>query len=389
MIKSPTMTGMNNQTLAEFSADPKPPCLSLYQPTHRRHPENQQDPIRFRNLLKALEASLLQKVPTAEARLLLAPFEALAHDEEFWSHTLEGLAVLGGPGIFRALRIPQSVAELVVVADSFHTKPLRRFLQSLDRYQVLGLSRGKIRMFEGNRYALDELDLLPGVPRTIEDALGGELTEPHQTVASYGGVGGASHRMHHGQGGKPEEADIDAERFFRAVDRAVLEHYTKPSGLPLILAALPEHHHLFHQVSQNPHLVAEGVKANPESLPADELRALAWQVVEPRYQGRLASLGEEFEQARSKSVGSDDLEQVAEASASGRVETLLVDADRQIAGRLDGATGRVELADLSDPHVDDLLDDLGELVAKKGGTVLVIPAERMPSSTGLAAIYRY
>jgi len=68
---------------------------------------------------------------------------------------------------------------------------------------------------------------------------------------------------------------------------------------------------------------------------------------------------------------------------------MLVDADRQIAGRLDGATGRVELANLSDPHIDDLLDDLGELVAKKGGTVLVIPAERMPSSTGLAAIYRY
>ena len=28
-----------------------PPCISLYQPTHRRHPDNQQDPIRFRNLV--------------------------------------------------------------------------------------------------------------------------------------------------------------------------------------------------------------------------------------------------------------------------------------------------------------------------------------------------
>ena len=152
---------------------------------------------------------------------------------------------------------------------------------------------------------------------------------------------------------------------------------------------MPEHHHLFHQVSQNPLLVAEGIGFNPDSLPADELRALAWQAVEPRYQARLASLREEFEQARSKSVGSDDLAQVAAASTSGRVATLLIDADRQIAGRLDGATGRVELANLSDPHIDDLLDDLGELVAKKGGTVLVIPAARMPSRTGLAAIYRY
>jgi hypothetical protein len=98
---------------------------------------------------------------------------------------------------------------------------------------------------------------------------------------------------------------------------------------------------------------------------------------------------EEFEQAHSKSVGSDDLAQVAEASASGRVETLFIDADRHISGQLDAATGRVELANLSDPHIDDLLDDLSELVAKKGGTVLVIPAAEMPSRTGLAAIYRY
>ncbi len=216
-----------------------------------------------------------------------------------------------------------------------------------------------------------------------------ELTEPHQTVASYGGVGGASNRMHHGHGGKADEADIDAERFFGAVDRAVLAHYTKPSGLPLILAALPEHHHLFHRGSQNPLLVHDGIRFNPDSLPADELRALAWQAVEPRYQARLTSLREEFEQARSKSVGSDDLAEVAEDSTSGRAETLLIDAGRQIAGQLNGATGRVEIANLSDPHIDDLLDDLSELVAKKGGTVLVIPAAGMPSRTGLAAIYRY
>jgi hypothetical protein len=389
MVKTPTMIGLTNEVLAGFSSDNEPPCLSLYQPTHRRHPDNQQDPIRFRNLVKELEASLRQKYPTAESRLLLEPFEALAHDAEFWNHTLDGLAVLGGPGTFRALTIPQSVAELVVVADSFHTKPLRRFLQSVDRYQVLGLNLDKIRLFEGNRHALVELELVPGVPRTIADALGGELTEPHQTVASYGGAGGASNPMHHGHGGKADEADIDAERFFRAVDRAVLAHYTKPSGLPLILAALPEHHHLFHQVSQNPLLLHDGIRFSPDFLPTDELRERAWQAVAPRYQARLASLREEFEQARSKSVGSDDLAQVAEAAHSGRVETLLVDADRQIAGRLDGATGRVELANLSDPHIDDLLDDLSELVMKKGGTVLVIPSAGMPSRTGLAAIYRY
>ncbi len=120
--------------------------------------------------------------------------------------------------------------------------------------------------------------------------------------------------------------------------------------------------------------------------------------VEPQYQARLTELTEEFEEARSKGHGNDDLAQVAQvaqvaqaaqAAAEGRVATLLIEADRQIAGRLDGATGQVEVADLSDPQVDDLFDDLGELVEKMGGRVLVRPADQMPSQTGLAATYRY
>ncbi len=389
MFKTPTKTRLTNEVLADILVVQEPPCLSLYQSTHRHYPENHQDPIRFRNLVKELDAALRQKYPASDAKSLLAPFEALASDAAFWNHTLDGLAVLSGSGVFRAVRIPQPVTDLAMVADSFHLRPLRRFLQAGDRYQVLGLSLDKIRLFEGNRNALDELDLITGVPRTITDALGAELTEPHQTVASYGGVGGASNPMHHGHGGKADEADTDAMRFFRAVDRAVHEHYSKPSGLPLILATLPEHQHLFHAVSRNPLLVKESIGLNPDSLPPDELRELAWKIVEPRYLARLASIREEFGQARSKNIGSDDLAQVAGASTGGRVETLLIEADRQITGRLNGATGRVELGNLSEPHTDDLLDDLAELVAMKGGTVMVLPAAEMPSRTGLAAIYRY
>jgi hypothetical protein len=46
----------------------EPPCISLYQPTHRRHPENQQDPIRYRNLLVEIETSLREKYPTTSTR---------------------------------------------------------------------------------------------------------------------------------------------------------------------------------------------------------------------------------------------------------------------------------------------------------------------------------
>lgn len=367
----------------------EPPCLSLYQPTHRHHPENQQDPIRFRKLVKVLEESLLQRYPTDEIRPLLDPFLALADDRDFWNHTLDGLAVLGARGMFRVYRLQRPVSELVVVADSFHTKPLMQILQSADRYQILGLSRQEIKLFEGNRDALDEIEPAHGVPRTITEALGEELTESHQTVASYGGVGGSHSPMHHGHGGKASEVDSDAERFFRAIDRGILEHHSQPSALPLILATLPEHRHMFHQVSHNPFLLVEGIDIHPDALPIDELRQRAWQVFEPHYLARLAALVEEFGRARSQDLGHDELARVARAVAVGRVATLLIEADREVPGRIDAATGDVEFEDLAPLEIDDALDDLGALALKMGGEVVIVPTERMPTETGIAAIYRY
>lgn len=367
-----------------------PPCLSLYQPTHRHHPDNQQDPIRFRNLVKALEESLLQQFSKNEIRPLLNPFLALADDRDFWNHTLDGLAVLGARGMFRVYTLQRPVAALAIVANSFHTKPLMRILQSADRYHVLGLNRNEIKLFEGNRDALDEIEPAQGVPRTITEALGEELTEPHQTVASYGGVGSGHSPMHHGHGGKESEVDSDAERFFRAVDRAVLEHHSQPSRLPLILAALPEHHHMFHGVSHNPFLIPESMGIHPDALSSvDELRERVWQLMEPRYLARLAALVEEFGNARSKGLGEDELSQVAKAVVGGRVATLLIEARRHVPGRVNAATGDIELDNLSHPEVDDLLDDLGTLSLRMGGQVVIVPTELMPTKTGIAAIYRY
>lgn len=367
-----------------------PPCLSLYQPTHRNYPDNKQDPIRYRNLLKMLEGSLRRKFAPAEVRPLMAPFEALTDDRNFWAHVLDGLAILGAKNCFRIYKLQRPVPELAIVADSFHIKPLVRIVQSADRYQVLGLSRQSIKFFEGNRDALDEIEPAPGIPRTITEALGEELTEPHLTVASYGGVGGEHTPSHHGHGGKEVEIDIDSERFFRAVDRGILKHHSQPSGLPLILAALPEHHHLFHSVSHNPFLLKESINIHPDALPStDELRARVWKILEPRYVAHLTSLIDRFNEAGFRGLGDADLLKVAKAVVSGRVATLLIDACRQIPGRLDASTGDITFDEMAHPEVDDVLDDLGDLARRMGREVVIIPSEKMPTDTGIAAIYHY
>jgi hypothetical protein len=355
-------TSITRDDVKELLAPQTPPCLSVYLPTHRRHPEKTQDPVRFKNLLKELEASLLPRYNDTETQALLAPFRALTEDSEFWNHLWEGLAVLGTTGLFRAFRVQQGIAELAVVAESFHVKPLLRVLQASDRFQVLSVSRQEVHLFEGDHNRLDEVELAESFTRT-----------EHQENRE----------------GNADESDVADEQFFRAVDQFIHEHHSRPSGLPLVLAALTQHQATFHRVSHNPLLLAAGVETDPGALTTDALLARVWPVVEPEFIARMQKLTERFEEAQAKGMGTDNLVQAAKAAAGARIETLFVEADREMPGRIDQETGGVTVSNAGDARADDLLDDLAEMVLRKGGQVRVLAGAAMPVATGLAATYRY
>lgn len=381
---------LTKELIQELLIVDQAPCLSLYMSTNRTHPENLKNPIKFKNLVSQMEESLLQKYSASEVHDYLEPLEDLVKDNKIWNDTKDGLAVFSAKGMLKVVVLNKSVEELAMVADSFHTKPLRQYLQSADHFHLLGLTLHDIRLFEGNRHSLTEVELTADTPKTIIEALGDELTEKHSTVDSYGGIGVDSSAMHHGHGGRKDETEKDGERFFRVVANTIYEHFSKPTGWPLILAALPEHHNLFQKVSKNPFLLPNAIAINPSSVSPDQLAKMAWEIMEPEYSLNLDNLVDRFEQARANGKGSDDYKDVAVAAVEGRVDTLIVEADRIIAVRITNlVTGNTQKKDLSNPKVDDLLDDMGELVIKMGGQVMVLPTEKMPSETGLAAIFRY
>lgn len=364
------------------------PFISLYMPTFKSHPENYQDPEKFRELVKEIETALVQNYSATEIRDILKPYRQLAENFDFWQHTETGLAVLSAKNFFKVIGLQTPVDKLVMVADSFYTKPLRKYLQTLDRYQVLGLSLHEVHFYEGNRHSLVEVELAEGVPATITEALGDQLTKKYLTISKGGaGVGGTS--IHHGHGSRNDEKEKDAERFFTVVSRAIAEHYSNISGLPLILAALPEHHNLFQKVSNNPQLLPQGIMINHKSVSIEKLREMAWKIIEQEHLKKMDNLAAQFNQAKIDGIGIDTIEEVSKAANEGRVDTLLLESNRIIPGKTDRETGVIEAVDMNVPAVNDLLDNIGDMVIQKGGKVTVVPAKKMPSSNGVAAILRF
>jgi len=382
------MSALNEYMVPGLIKNAPSPCLSLYQKTHRTFPENRQDTLRYTNLLSTLQRSLAQKYPAREIQTLLEPYLQLADDEDFWTHALDGLAVFGAPGFFHAYRFQGSPRELAIAADSFHTKPLLRVMQSSRRFHILSLSRTTAAMFEADQYSIDALQLPSDFPATLEQALGSELSHPEITLASFGPAAGGGVRRH-GHSSRRDEEEIDTEKFFRQVDSAVSRMFSNTSGMPLMLAALPEHQGLFRKISKNERLIKEAMTTDPQHLSEEQLKKRAWEAMAPVHAARISREGELCAAAIASGTGADDPETAAVAAAEGRIAVLLLRSEALLPGKLDPATGEVTFAPLDNPGVDDLLDDIGSLVMEKGGRVLVLSDEEMPSITGLAAAYRF
>lgn len=71
---------LSREKLCTLESELQGPCLSLYQETHRCSPDNKQDPIRFRNLVKKPRTALLDTYPDADHEDLMKPLMALEDD---------------------------------------------------------------------------------------------------------------------------------------------------------------------------------------------------------------------------------------------------------------------------------------------------------------------
>lgn len=364
------------------------PLISLYQPTHRSFPENKQDPIVFKNLLRDIEGCLEQQSADADIiASIMKPFYELKDDRGFWNHTSDGIAVFASINNCIVYNLHAPVEKRAVVSNSYHIQPIIKAFQSTENYLLLGLSRESFTLYQGNRYGFEEIVLNNDKPIIMKEVLGDQLSDPYLSHGSYAGAGGPS--MYHGHGDAKEEIDKDTEKYFRYVDSFVIENYSKASKLPLVLVSLAEHQSVFRRISKNPYLLEEGISKSIDALDLDEILNKARTIIQAINMEKTHNLAKSYAKAEAESLGSSDIEQVVKAAYEGLVKTILVEEDKTVPGKIDFKTGKIKTGDINSPDYDDIIDDLAELVLSNGGTVFILTKNMMPSTTGVAAIYRY
>lgn len=378
---------VDRQTISSLIEWESSPCVSILMPSERSGRETQQGPIRLRNLLQAARERLTAAgMRSVEADELLSGGSELMEDASFWQHQEDGLVVYMAPGLTRAFRLAIPLDELVVVAGAFHMKPLFLAVAGDDRFNLLALSRGHVRLLWGRRHRIGEITITGTIPDGLAEALWFEDREKQLQNRGADRVGrGNVVATFHGHG-SPDEDDEERDRaFLRAVDKGVLE--LVDTDIPLVLAGVTEITALYRGITGHPNVLEETVGGNPDEATPRDLHEQAWKLVEPVAASQRRRDATAFLEQPGRTES--DVTQVLRVAMSGRVDAMWTPLGTQVWGTVDPDIV-VEIHDEPASGDRDLLDLAATQAWANGGRVHVISSDGdMPGEGPLAALLRY
>ncbi len=370
------------------------PCVSIFLPTSRGGVESQQDELRLRHQIRDSENRLLlENLRSTEVEKLLEPFNALLDDGGFWLHTIDGLAIFRTSEMFSYYRLPYSFKEQVVVSDHFYLKPLLPFLATGGRFYILAISQNAIRLLEGTRFSIHELELPETVPANLAEAL--KYEEAENEVSFYSsssgalvGKGGRKAAIFYGQGVGHDDSKDHLLRYFQQIDRG-LHALLRDESVPLVLAGVEYLFPIYRQANTYPYLLHQGVPGNPDKLSSDVLHEEAWAVVEPYFQRVQERTAAQYRDNIGTARTSNDIREIMPAAYYGQIGSLFVAIDQELWGNFDPTSNTIHVHKEARFRDDDLLDEAATQTILHGGPVYAVEQAKVPGESVLAAVFRY
>jgi hypothetical protein len=382
------MNTLSNDELKTLMGKHQGLCISIFMPTFRTGVESQQNQIRFKNLLRRAEEKLLAAgLRSQELKGLLEPAQAMPGNALFWRRQSDGLALFLCTGLFRCFCLPEAFDELIVVADRFHIRPLLPVLRNDRRFYILALSQKEVRLLEGTGQGVREIEL-EALPKSLDEALQYDELEKQVRFRTGSISGGSGLAMVSGHGGVADDTKDNLLKYFRMIDRG-LHDRLKDEHAPLVLAGVEYLFPIYREANTFPHLIEEGIPGNPRGINSDSLYRMALKIVGPFFQKAENNALAQYRQSSGTGLTSTDIREIVSEAAHGRVGTLFIATGSRIDGTLNRESGTVDLHRKPEAEDEDLLEVAAIQTYLHGGSVFILPPNKMPEPKALVAVFRY
>lgn len=310
------------------------PCLSLYAGSERE--------LLF--LLGKAEDLGLQKYDSKTLDLLFKPVHRFLkrHNRELEAAPL---ALFTNKCFAGYSRLPFFAKPLAVVANSFHVKPLLKWMQREHPFSLLELREQEAVLYQGSLTYFEEIEKLP-----------------FRELRTMDGV-------------------------FNALDRAVYRSI-QSSRVPLLLGGDFELIEAYKNVSGYRAIVDNSIIDPSVLADHEKLHRAAIQLLEPFLEQKENAQISAYWAAERGGRTSALLQEIVQFALLNRVKHLFVNEKMNVWGSINPGTASFTYSPQQTTPEDDVLDDLAEIVLKNHGAVTILPASKMPNGNAACAILR-
>ncbi|MEU6556589.1 chemotaxis protein [Streptomyces sp. NPDC046915] len=357
-------------TLAELRRPRPYPAVSVLTPTHRREPNNAQDPVRLRNVVaeakKKLEAD---PAVTRERRASVVQQLDRALAEVDLAHAEDGLVIFAAPGEHQVWSLAREVPERVVLSDTFLTRNLVSAQAAERPFWVLSVSADLVTLWSG------------AGDRVVEDRVGGfPLARDRENFDAE-----RQERI----GDLPSTfRDEDTRHFLREADTAMTK-LLREQPRPLYITGEDAALSLLDEVGD---VAKDAVQVRHGGL-AHAGREAVWQAVKPAYDARAgrdtAAVARELDSARGHRTFAAGIDEVWHSAQEGRVRLLAVEENYRVTVRNEGGDHLVPATSGELDAREDIVDEIVEQCLETGAEVRFVPDGTLGDEAGIAGVLRY
>lgn len=373
------MDKMTHEDLLRLTSVQDGPCISIYMPAL----PSKTLQIEYDALVRRAH-HLLSHDKREELREELMAHLYNFNPRDYISSQEKGLALFVNKHWHSYFPVTHDLPSKVVVADSFHLKPLLEDLQKEHVFNILVLTANECVFLncDGDKAAESHTFFLH------QGQHSNSIHWRHQDESEDVQI---PHLKSHLRGRGLQDSQFKKKNSVKLFLRWIEEKIKKDAGyktLPLYVFTSDTLYLAYKEISSHPSPTLSPIDTS-KGLPRTEalLHQANAQIQKNSMKQKSVSAAEMAELSNQKKVV-DDILRISKAALSGKIKTLFLRDNIEIWGQLHRKSGQLTKHEKQmDSKDDDILDDIACEVIRHGGEVMVLTTKDMPTGSPVAAIF--
>jgi hypothetical protein len=355
------------QKLQALATEKNTPCVTISLNTHRTFPDNAQDGIQLKNLIKEAKERVVKELGKRPASLLLEKLDSIESDVDL-NYSLNSLHIYLSNNTKEIIKSTWPTNENGVhFSNNFDIRPLIKSYNRSEEYFILLLSQGGGTLYNA-----------------VNDGIVGEIRNDDFPFSE--------NRHYHTTADKSSDSkhlDDLVREYFNKVDKALVK-VCNETGLNCLVICTEDNYSRLMQVADKPAIYLGYAPIDYQQTDTHHIANQGWGIVKDLQHKRRVEAISEIKEAVGQANVLTDLQEIYQASMDGRGDLLMVHQDFAQPVLMKSNRTFELISDASKPAaIDDITSNIAWNILSKNGRVFFTQQDEIKEIGAIVLKTRY